>query len=351
MGGSRTLPSPIALIMAGGSGTRFWPLSQKKLPKQYLKLSSDKSLIQLTVDRIRSLCKVQDIYISSGGNQKPLLHEHLPDISNLILEPASKNTAACLMLSVATLLRKGYSPETPMMVFPADHEIGNQEQFLNLMNQALEFACSRESLVTLGIVPSAAHTGYGYIEAASSPVQSLVFPVKRFTEKPDRATAESFLKKGSYFWNSGIFVWTLGAISNAFETFLSQSWNQILEAKSEDQLSRIFSSLPSLPIDTAIMEKASNVFVIPAGDLNWSDLGSWSALFDLKANSSTQNVCLSGQIEQIDAEGCLIQVSPETKVALIGTRNLIVIEHNGILLIAEKSQDQKVKDISQLFEA
>lgn len=351
MGENKTPHSPVALIMAGGSGTRFWPLSQKNLPKQYLKLSSDKSLIQLTVDRIRSLCRVQDIYISSGGNQRSLLTEHLPDITNLILEPVPRNTAACLMLSVATLLNKGYAPATPMMVFPADHEIGNQVQFQNLINQAVTFASSQDALVTLGIVPTAPHTGYGYIEASPPTSNSSVFRVQRFTEKPDLKTAEAFLKKGAYFWNSGIFIWTLGSIAKAFESFLSDSWNQLMKARSDDELTKIFSTLPSVPIDTAVMEKASNVFVIPAGDLKWSDLGSWGALFELKAKNSIDNIFLSGQVKQIDAQGCLVQVSPETKVALIGTRNLVIIEHQGTLLITEKNQDQKVKDISQQFEA
>jgi len=351
MGEPKTLNSPIALIMAGGSGTRFWPLSQKNLPKQYLKFSGDKSLIQQTVDRIRPLCNTEDIYISSSGTQQSLLREHLPDISNLILEPLSKNTAACLMLSVATLLKKGYSRNTPMMVFPADHAIGNQTHFVELLKQAVSFACSQNSLVTLGIVPTAPHTGYGYIEAGPKPVLANTFPVQRFTEKPDRKTAESFLERGTYFWNSGIFVWTLGAIASAFELFLSDSWQQILGSNSEESLKKVFSSLASLPIDTAVMEKAKNVFVIPAGDLKWSDLGSWSALFDLKTQNPSENVFLSGNVRMIDAKGCLVQVSQGINVALIGTDNLVVIEHNGNLLIADKSLDQKVKDISQQFEA
>ena len=343
--------SPIALVMAGGSGTRFWPLSEKNLPKQYLKLSGDKSLIQSTVDRIRPLCNVKDIYISSTGSQRNLLKEHLPDISNLILEPAPKNTAACLMLSVATLIKKGYPLKTPMMVFPADHAIGNHDQFLKLLKEAVRFASSQSALITLGIVPTSPHTGYGYIEAAEKTANPSVFPVSRFTEKPDRKTAEGFLQKGSYFWNGGIFVWTLASIAAAFEAHVTESWRAILDCDSDEALEKVFSELPSVPIDTAVMEKARNVFVIPAGELKWSDLGSWSALFDLKTKQPSENAFLGGAVKQIGAEGCLVQVSPKTRVALIGTHNLIVIEHNGTLLIADKSQDQKVKDICQQFEA
>jgi mannose-1-phosphate guanylyltransferase len=351
MGEVKNLNSPIALIMAGGSGTRFWPLSQKNLPKQYLRFSGDKSLIQQTVDRVRPLCKTEDIYISSSGTQKSLLQEHLPDISNLILEPTPKNTAACLMLSAATLLKKGYAPSTPMMVFPADHAIGNTAHFLELLKQAVAFASSRDCLVTLGIIPTAPHTGYGYIEAGANSVLSGIFPVQRFTEKPDKTTAEGFLQRGSYFWNSGIFIWTLGSIAAAFESFVGENWNRILESDSEESLKSVFNSLPSVPIDTAVMEKARNVFVIPAGDLKWSDLGSWSALFELKTQNPSDNVFLSGNVKQIESHGCLVQVSSGIKVALIGTENLVVIEHNGNLLIADKSLDQKVKDISQQFEA
>lgn len=343
--------SPIALIMAGGSGTRFWPVSQKDLPKQYLRFSDEKSLIQLTIDRIRPLCNLKDIFISSTGAQRNLIREHLPDITNLILEPAPKNTASCLMLSVATLIKKGYPLNTPMMVFPADHTIGNQAQFLSLLKKAVAFASSHSALVTLGIIPTAPHTGYGYIEAETQNKDESIFSVRRFTEKPDRQTAETFLKKGGFFWNSGIFVWTLGSIAQAFEAYTSKSWNQILNCKSDEELNKVFSELPSLPIDTAVMERAQNVFVIPAGDLKWSDLGSWSALFDLKTKKASDNAFLSGTVKQIDSEGCLVQVGPNTKVALIGARNLVVIEHQGTLLIADKSQDQKVKDICQQFEA
>ncbi|NBX75704.1 MAG: mannose-1-phosphate guanylyltransferase [Proteobacteria bacterium] len=350
MGEAKKVNSPVALIMAGGSGTRFWPLSQKNLPKQYLRFSGEKSLIQQTVERIRTLCKTEDIYISSSGTQKSLLQEHLPDISNLILEPTPKNTAACLMLSAATLLKRGYAPSTPMMVFPADHAIGNSAHFVELLKKAVSFASSQNSLVTLGIIPTSPHTGYGYIESGEL-IQADVLTVKRFTEKPEQKTAEAFLKQGGYFWNSGIFIWTLGSIAAAFDSFLSESWKRILDCDSEATLKEVFNSLPSLPIDTAVMERAKNVFVLPAGDLQWSDLGSWSALFELKTQNAKENVFLSGNVKQMDASGCLVQVSSGLNVALIGTEDLVVIEHNGNLLIAKKSLDQKVKDISQQFEA
>ena len=342
--------SPIALIMAGGSGTRFWPASQKNLPKQYLKLTGEKTLIEATVERVLPLCRKEDVFISSSLDQESLLKRFLPNIENRILEPVPKNTAACLMLSVAELLKKGYSPRTPLMVFPADHAIGNEHEFQTVLKQALSFCVTKPSLITLGIAPTFPHTGYGYIESGNSSENLSVFSVKRFTEKPNRETAEIFLNKGGYFWNSGIFIWTLEAISQAFDLYLSESWRRIQSSKSAEDLSLVFKNLPSVPIDTAVLEKASNVYVIPAKNLDWSDLGSWSALFDFKAQTANENVFLSGIVKALESEGCLVQVSPKNKVALIGLKNVIVIEHEGQILIADKSLDQKVKDISQQFE-
>ncbi len=349
MGDKAPILNPVALIMAGGSGTRFWPLSLKKLPKQYLSLTGSRSLIQETVDRIRSLCQVSDIYIASGNSQEDLLKQQLPDIPNRILEPASKNTAACLMLATRELLKKGYSPNTPIMVFPADHVIGNPGLFFSLLRNALSFVTERESLVTFGITPVTPHTGYGYIEAGALETHA-IHQVTRFTEKPDKTTAENFLRRGNYFWNSGIFVWTLRSICHAFEEFCSKSWSQMMQAESPISLAAVFETLPSVPIDTAVLEKSRNVFVIPAQGLGWSDVGSWSALHQLKAAHSHDNVFLGGDIRALESQGCLAKVPENIQVALVGLKDLIVIFNGSTLLIADKGQDQKVKEASQLFE-
>jgi len=350
MGGNKPSRSPVAIIMAGGSGTRFWPLSQKNTPKQYLRLSGPHSLIQQTIARIGKVCKLSDTFICSGKSQFSLIKEQLPDVSGLILEPQARNTSACLMLSVSHLIKKGYSFETPMMVFPADHYIENEIRFEKLLHQAVSFSQKEPSLITLGVVPTSPHTGYGYIETEPQPYFETVLRAKRFTEKPKLEIAKEFLKNRNYYWNSGIFVWTIGTIVSAFEQFLSEQWKQIHAAQTDAEIAAVFSTLPSAPIDTAIMEKASNVFLIPADQLGWSDLGSWGALYDLKAAKPGENIALTGEVLTLGSEGCLVNVSPEMKVALIGTKNLIVVEHNGFLLISERNQDQKVKEAAQHFD-
>lgn len=350
MGGNKPSRSPVALIMAGGSGTRFWPLSQKNTPKQYLRLSGPQSLIQQTVARIEKVCKLSDTFICSGKSQFSLIREQLPEVSGLILEPQARNTSACLMLSVSHLLKKGYSFETPLMVFPADHYIENEVRFVELMQQAVSFCQKESALITLGVVPTSPHTGYGYIETEAQPHFETVLRAKRFTEKPQLEMAKEFLRNRNYYWNSGIFVWTIGTIVQAFEMFLAEQWTKIHSAQTDADLDTVFSSLPSAPVDTAIMEKASNVFLIPADKLGWSDLGSWGALYDLKASQPGENVSLAGEVITFGSEGCLVTVSPAMKVALIGAKNLIVVEHNGFLLISEKSQDQKVKEAAQHFD-
>lgn len=341
--------APIALILAGGSGTRFWPMSRKDLPKQYLPLTSSRSLIQETVQRLQPLCTSDRIFIASEKNQAKLLKQQLPELHNLILEPLPKNTAACLMLSVSTLLKLGFSMDCPLMVFPADHAIGNPTAFLTALTEALDFVQKQEALLTFGIPPTFPHTGYGYIECGDSEKNDIC-GVKRFTEKPNRETAEQFVKAGNYFWNSGIFVWTLRSIVTAFESFLGSSWSAIHGAQSESELAECFKQLQAQPIDTAVLEKSSKVFVLPVHHLEWNDLGSWKALYDFKTSHPHENICLSGALKELHSEGCLIKVSPETHVALVGVKNLVVVQEGNMLLILDKDQDQKVKEISQHFE-
>lgn len=349
MAANKSSLAPVAVIMAGGSGTRFWPLSQKNFPKQFLKLAGSKTLIEQTVDRIKPLCSHQNIFISSGDSQLELLKQFVPEITHIILEPEAKNTAACLMLTVSQLIKNGFSLDTPLMVFPADHTISNQAVFETVMKKALSFAQSQEALVTIGIKPTSAHTGYGYIERSETHTTPSVFKVKRFTEKPKLELATQFIANPHFYWNGGIFVWTLRAISSAFKSYLEPFWSQIQQASTSNQLKEVFSQLPSIPIDTAVLEKAENVFVVPAEDLQWSDLGSWKALFEFHSESPKNNVSLQGSTHSLDSSGCLVYSSSAMKVGLIGVNNLIIVEHEGFLLIAEKDQDQKVKELSQHF--
>jgi mannose-1-phosphate guanylyltransferase len=340
---------PLAVILAGGRGERFWPLSQKNLPKQYLNLVSDRSLIQLTVSRLAPLVTQDRISICSAKNQEKLLREQLPEIRNLILEPEGRNTAACLILSVTQLLRDGHKPGTPMMVFPADHYIADVGAFHTALTSALA-AAKTGSLVTLGIHPESPHTGYGYIEAGD-PFPSVpgVSYVQRFVEKPDRAKAESFLRQGGFFWNSGIFIWTLQAISEAFQKWMPFEWDAIQSCRNEKELNATYRKLTSTPIDIGVMEKARNVLVVPS-QMGWSDIGSWDALYQLKARQAGENVILEGKVAAPQSQGCLVKVPAGKQVALIGVENLVVVESGNQLLIVSRSNDQLVREATKLLE-
>jgi mannose-1-phosphate guanylyltransferase len=343
------LPEPlfVPVILAGGSGTRFWPMSQPEKPKQYLTLFGHRSLIQATADRLKLKTNLNHIFICSGDSQKDLLKEQLPEISQLILEPSGRNTAPCLMLSVATLLARGYPPSTVMGVFPADHFIGNQDAFLKVVDWAVQDAYESGGLVTLGIRPTSPHTGYGYIEAsATAGPHSL--QVNQFVEKPSLEKASQYLKQGNYFWNGGIFFWRLDSIVEAFQQFLPQEWNLLVAAIKNNSLDLNYSRLTSQPIDIAILEKARNVRVIPV-EMSWSDIGSWNALLEHHQQlSGKDNIILpesQPEVSLIDSTHCLVATELRKKIVLIGVQDLIVVETEKGLLISHRSQDQKVKTV------
>ncbi len=351
MGGAETeCPGLVALIMAGGSGTRFWPLSRKDFPKQFLALLGDKSLIAHTADRIRPMLADDRLYVVSTRPQETLLKVYLPEAKR-ILEPEGKNTAPCLMLSLVELLRAGHSRETVMAVLPADHFIADENAFREAIRKAAAVAVATKGLVTLGIVPDSPHTGYGYIEAdpgKSSP-DGTAFSVRRFVEKPDRKTAEGFLRQKNFYWNGGIFVWTLGALADALARFLPVEWAKLSAYDTLDELAAQYRTLESRPIDVAVLEKADNLFVIPVS-MGWSDVGSWNALYELRSHGDGSNVVVSGDVKSRESRGCLVQVGEKTRVALVGVRDLIIVERDGVLLVADRAHDQLVREISNDFE-
>lgn len=339
----------IALIMAGGSGTRFWPMSRPEKPKQYLNLIEDKSLIQSTANRLKKLTANKNIFICSAENQKSLLNEQLPELENLILEPCGKNTAPCLMLSVAHLLAQGYPKDSVMGVFPADHFIGNEEAFLKTVQLGIQEAASTNNLVTLGIQPTSPHTGYGYIEATQAVNNSQCYPVKRFVEKPPVEKAKEYLEQGNFFWNAGIFIWKLETIAKAFDTFLKEEWESVQLAVKNKSIHQMYSRLTKQPIDIAILEKASNVTVIPA-QMEWSDIGSWNALLEhMQKLQNSSNVVLPAtgkNVQLLNTHNCLVASESNKPIVLIGVDDIIVVESEHGILVTHRTQDQRVKEIS-----
>lgn len=339
----------IAVIMAGGSGTRFWPMSRTEKPKQYLTLFGNRSLIQATTDRLKKKISSDHIFVCSGENQTALLKEQLPELRNLILEPCGRNTASCLMLSVATLLSRGFSESSVMGVFPSDHVIGDNSAFLRLLDRAAEEAFVTKDIITFGIKPTSPHTGYGYIEASSESDGSSSRRVKRFVEKPSLEKAQEYLKNGNFFWNAGIFFWRLDTVKKAFETFLSEEWNQIQTAVQNGTLNHLYPKLKQQSIDVAVLEKISNVRVIPA-EMNWSDIGSWNALLEhVQHSTGLNNVVLPGSessVQFLGSNHCLVASESAKKIVLIGLDDLIVVETKDAILVTHRAHDQRVKEIT-----
>ena len=334
-------PKTVAVIMACGSGTRFWPLSQPTFPKQFLKLAGEKSLIAETAERIAPIVGGENIYVCSVEAQAPLLRRELPQVPNLILEPQGRNTAPCLMLTAYHLQRAGISDDTVLVVLPADHYIQDRPAFEKVIRAATELAREKDALVTLGILPTSPHTGYGYIETEGGAAPR---KVKRFVEKPDRAKAESFLAAKTFFWNSGMFVWRLGTLVRAFEKYCTADWKTLCA----EGPAAAYPKLTAAPIDTAVMEKADNLFLFPA-DIGWTDIGSWNAVYELRAKS-TENVVLSGDVKNIRSQSCLVHLPAGKSVALVGVEDLIIVEKDGQLLIARRDQDQLVREAAKAFE-
>lgn len=336
----------IALIMAGGVGSRFWPLSKKEKPKQFLKILSEKSMLQMTVERLFPKFKIDDIYIVTAASQVELTKEHLPQLppENIIVEPFGMNTAPCIALSALYLSQK-YPKNEKMFVLPADHLIANVEEFHRTIEVGSN-AANDENLVTFGIKPTYPATGYGYIESGNK-VNKEVFEVNKFKEKPNYETAEKFLKNGNFFWNSGMFLWKLETILNAFANHQPQIFVlfSAIEKKwgIDASIEKEYHQMPRIPIDIGIMEKSEKRVVVPV-DYGWSDVGSWKSLYDVSRKDENENV-LKCNNATVDSKNNYVK---STKfVALIGVENLVVVETDDAILITSKDRAEEVKKITE----
>ncbi len=340
-----------AVILAGGSGTRFWPLSREKLPKQFLPILGDRSMLALTIERARELVPEERIWIVTLRAQKNEVERELFDLGlqkrvKVLEEPAGKNTAAAIGLAAVRILRE--NPGGIMAVFPSDHYIGNPSGFLELLRFGCE-ASSRDWLITLGIRPTQPETGYGYIEQGE-PIdvgcsRFDLFRAARFAEKPDRPAAERYLASGKFFWNGGIFIWKASRFMSEMEKFLPdhfESLNAIQRAP--DRLDLLYPSLQSISVDQGILERSDRVALIPA-EVGWSDVGSWAALYDLLDKDSNLNVS-SGDVIAIDTRSSLIRAE-ERLVAAIGIDELVVVETADAVLVCRKNRSQDVRKVAQ----
>ncbi|MEK3725872.1 mannose-1-phosphate guanylyltransferase [Paenibacillus sp. FSL H8-0034] len=340
------------VIMAGGRGERFWPRSRVHLPKQFLNISGNKSMIQQTVYRLQTLVPVEQIFIITNELYAELIKVQLPSLplDNIIIEPVGRNTAPCVGL--ASIIIEEKYPESSMIVIPSDHIIKNENEFINILQTAVLASEQGENLVTLGITPTYPETGYGYIESTNQAIQIndlSVFKVNKFVEKPDEKTADSYLKAGNYYWNSGIFVWKTSVI-RAYIKKLMPEIHDLLETmkaaflldERNEVIKSEFSKMPDQSIDYGIMEKANDIYVIPCM-LGWDDVGSWTALERIDDLDDNGNV-IRGNTINIDTKRCIIESNGKL-IATLGVEDLIIVETEDVTLICKKEKAQEIKSL------
>lgn len=342
--------------MAGGIGSRFWPESRESRPKQFIDiLGTGQSLIQLTYERAKAIVPKENILIVSHKMYRELILQQLPELSadQLLLEPSRNNTAPCVAYTALHL--KAKNPEAVFAMLPSDHIIMLEEVFSRHLKTAFDFAANNDAIVTLGIKPSRPDTGYGYINFERE--DGTIFKVKEFKEKPDEPTAVSYINSGDYLWNAGIFVWSVKTILNAFEKSCADILN-VLDMNNpafgssgeQDYIDQIYPSTPSISVDYAILEKAKNVYTIPA-DIGWSDLGTWNSLYDFLPKDKDQNVVIAEHHDLDLSEGNLVRSSDKKKLIVVkGLKDYIIIDDNDVLMIYPRHEEQQIKQLKAKFD-
>ena len=337
------------LIMAGGRGTRFWPVSTEKKPKQYTKLFSNSSLLQDTLERVTAFSGTESTYIVTVRNQLDLARDQgeqfLPD-KNIILEPEGRNTAPCIFYGLLKLINDGHDPSSVVAVLPSDHVILDKSGFKKTIVAASDLAINDQKIVTIGIIPSFPHTGYGYIQKGEKLSGGNL--VKSFKEKPNHDTAKKYLDSGEYLWNAGMFIAPIGLLLKEFEKHAPEYYchRSNLENSIHDQesLKSVYANLPKDSIDYAIMEKSDDVAVV-AAEFDWNDLGSWDALEDVIDSVDNNTLASNKSFRQLDSSGNII-FAPDKNVSLIGVEDLVIVSSGDQLMILPKKLAQRVKELS-----
>jgi len=338
-----------ALIMAGGIGSRFWPRSKEKTPKQLLKIFGDNTMIQDTVARLEGAIPIENIFIITNKIQREEIIKQLPGIppENILEEPFGRNTAACIGL--ASIMIEEKSKDAVTIVLPADHIIKNKDSFHNTLKSAAKFANETKGLVTIGIIPTRPETGYGYIQIDDAIVSDNIHKVLTFAEKPNYATAVRFLESGDFLWNSGMFIWRIDSILEEIRKFMPELYEGLEQIKKsmhasdfEAVLSKVYGQLKNISIDYGIMEKSQKVFLIK-GDFSWSDVGSWEEVYQLSEKNEEGNAVIGKVFTDMTSESYIY--SPDKFTAVIGAENFIVINTEDALLICRRDKAQDVKKI------
>lgn len=338
-------------IMAGGIGSRFWPMSRTSFPKQFLDiLNTGQTLIQDTYQRFAQFILPENIYVVTSNQYKDIVRKQLPDIhpENILCEPSRKNTAPCIAY-ISYKLRQ-LNPDANLICAPADHIIIDNNSFQSVCLEALDFTSHIKALLTLGIKPTHPNTGYGYIQFEPFAVANNVYKVKTFTEKPDKELAKTFLASGEFLWNAGIFVWEVKNIVNAFEKLLPEMHEVFDIEKSHFNtpeenaaIARIYPQCVNISIDYGIMEKADNVYIIPAS-FGWSDLGTWSSAYDSMEKDYLGNAVAEGNVIVFDAHNNMVHAPNEKLIVLQGLEEFIIVDTADVLLVCKKDKEQEIKE-------
>lgn len=367
--------------MAGGVGSRFWPMSTPECPKQFIDvLGTGRTLLQLTVDRFNGICPISQVWVVTSKRYKDIVLEQLPGIpeENVLLEPCMRNTAPCIAY-VSWKIAKRF-PDANLIISPSDHIVMNVAEFQRVINKGLEFTAQQDNILTLGMMPTRPETGYGYIKAvmgedsgenipysmlpldgtfnmdlvpnpAESPAE--ILKVEAFKEKPDLQRAEQYLSEGGYYWNAGIFIWNVKTIQNAFRSYQPELASQfdaiapaLYEAEEQQVIDEKFPECKAISIDYAIMECAENIYVFPA-DFGWSDLGTWGSLYGHLPHDENENGVIGSGVRMVESSNCVVHVSSGQKMVLQGLNGYIVAEHNGTFLICKLEDEQRIKSFSE----
>lgn len=345
-----------ALIMAGGKGTRFWPLSTEEKPKQFLNLIGEDTMIQMTINRIKPIIPIERIFVCTCEMYIDLIKEQLPELpeKNIIIEPDGRNTAPCITLS-AFIIKKYYEDAT-MLVLPSDHLIKDEDEFRSIVNDAYEFINENENaIITLGMKPSRAEVGYGYIKFAEDKSNlnlHEIIKVEAFVEKPNKETAKKYLEDGYYLWNSGMFIWNANNILEQIRMYSPDTYEALRDIEEIDErwlkylIKAQYSKTEAISIDYAVMEKTEDIYVIPS-DFGWDDVGSWEALDRYREKDSFGNIYV-GNTKAVDGKNNLI-ISSTHSVVVEGLNDIYVIENDGKILIGHKSNVANVKELKDII--
>ncbi|MDY0904204.1 mannose-1-phosphate guanylyltransferase [Pedobacter sp. CFBP9032] len=343
-----------ALIMAGGVGSRFWPVSRTEYPKQFIDFFGvGKTLIQSTYERFLKICPPENIFIVTNDIYSALIKEQLPDIGDnqILAEPLMRNTGPCIAYGSFKIAE--LNPNATIVVAPSDHTIADLDGFIDSIEQSLSAASKNDCLITLGIKPNRPDTGYGYIQHTDHVLNTDtdLHKVKTFTEKPNLELAKSFIQSGDFLWNAGIFIWSARAILSAFERHLPDMYEIFNIGRSElnkdgekEFINNAYFQCTNISIDFGIMEKADNVYVLPS-DFGWSDLGTWASIYEMADKDYVGNAVIpSEQVIMFDSSNCMVNVPKDKLVILNGLHDFIVVENNNMLMICPRNEEQRVKE-------